>query len=98
MKRFKKFKNDLIYIAVRCVLAVAGFLPLHLMERLLGAIGCLAYYLAVGERRKTLKNLIMAYGDDLDQKSRKRLARNNFKNIGINAATIDAAMEGSGED
>lgn len=80
----QKLKNDLIYYAVRVFLFFLDLFPYKLLQLLGEEFGRLVFFLAVGERRKTIKNLHLAYGGKWTEKEIKRVALNVLKKMGQN--------------
>ncbi|HET9869091.1 MAG TPA: lipid A biosynthesis acyltransferase, partial [bacterium] len=70
----QKIKNDLIYYAVRALLALLRRMPDGVSRRAGRAFGACFFRLAGGERRKTLRNLRTAF-PDRDKAALARLAR-----------------------
>jgi Kdo2-lipid IVA lauroyltransferase/acyltransferase len=83
-KRFQKTKNDLIYYSARVLIFFLDLLPYGLLKRLGRAFGSLVYWLAAGERRKTLRHLGMALGRGTNEAQRRRIAATVWRNVGEN--------------
>ncbi|MCA9424551.1 MAG: lysophospholipid acyltransferase family protein [Candidatus Omnitrophica bacterium] len=56
-------------------------LPLKAVQGLGHFVGGLAFIFAKKGRRTALSNLQLAFGDELSQKNRERIARNSFRNL-----------------
>jgi KDO2-lipid IV(A) lauroyltransferase len=80
----KRAKNTLIYLAVRALVAVLGFLPLPLLGVLGKALGLLGLWLVPKERAKTLRHLRAAF-PNLKEPEIQRLAVGSWANLGRNA-------------
>src|SRR5258708_8376050 len=74
--------DRLAYWLYRC--AGAPLLPLRLVCALGRLGGLLAYFLAVPYRRLALRNLRIAFGEELTARDRRRLAREHFATLGSN--------------
>lgn len=49
-------------------------------------LGRIGYFLARGERKKTLRHLEMAFGNEMTAERREAISRELFRNLGMNAA------------
>lgn len=80
-KTKQKIKNTLIYISI--VAAVKFIRSLNRMQAigLMRYIGRLAFLFAANERKKTLRHLTMAFGDEKTPKEIKSLAKQVFLNL-----------------
>lgn len=87
---FKKLKNDLIYLAVRVLVALVRFLPRPVSLFLARGLAGPACLLARGERRKMDRNLELALGQTHSQKARVKIGRRVFLNIAQNL--VDAVL------
>jgi KDO2-lipid IV(A) lauroyltransferase len=81
----QRTKNHLIYLGVRALVSTLGFLPLGLLGFMGRSLGRMGFYLAGKERRKTLENLRVAFGDSRNKKDLWRLAVGCWENLGRNA-------------
>ena len=81
----KKFKNTLIYLVIRALVAALGVLPLGILGFMGKTLGILGYWLAGKERRKTLAHLRLAFGKSLKEPEIQRLAIGSWANLGRNA-------------
>jgi len=88
VKRFQKTKNNLIYHFIRGAISLAGRLPLAMTSGLFGAAGLCVYCLSAKNRKVAQANIELAYGDAQSATWKKRLARDSFRNLGINAAAL----------
>jgi KDO2-lipid IV(A) lauroyltransferase len=79
-----KFRKDFLYYGAVALLAVARLLPARLLYALGTGGGWCAYHLLRRERRKTLANLALAYGEEKNAAERARIARGVFVNLGRN--------------
>jgi KDO2-lipid IV(A) lauroyltransferase len=86
----KKLKNDLIYLAVRVLVALVRALPRFASLFLARVLAWPAYFLARGERRKMDRNLELALGSTYSQQARARIGRRVFLNIAQNL--VDAVL------
>ncbi|MBI2467823.1 MAG: lysophospholipid acyltransferase family protein [Candidatus Rokubacteria bacterium] len=62
---------------------LVGRLPLTMSRRVGAAAGELAYWVLAGRRRVAHANLALAFGPALDPRARRRLARANFRHLGV---------------
>jgi KDO2-lipid IV(A) lauroyltransferase len=83
-RRLKRFKNNSIYAGARLANFLGRRLPRKIGVALFGAIGTLGWLIAAGERRKTLENLRLIYGNRLSAAQISRLGRTVFANLGRN--------------
>lgn len=80
---FKHIRHYISYLLARIFIMIMWPIPLDVAMKVGKFIGLLGYYLAKSERDKVIKNLKIAYGDQLDEKHRQSVAKEVFKNIGI---------------
>jgi KDO2-lipid IV(A) lauroyltransferase len=78
----QKLKNNLIYYSVKTLIFFLDLVPYALLKRLGRAFGVLVFHLARGERRKTLKNLQLAYPDAMTETQKRSLALQVWKHVG----------------
>lgn len=77
----------MIYIFVLCIIVFFRLVPRRLALVLLGGLGRILFVLIAKERRKALRNLRFIY-NEYDEKQRRRIAENVFKNLGRNAVDV----------
>jgi len=84
--RFKKLKNNLIYVAIS--LMIRGLCGISRRSALsLGrCLGIAAFYILRGERKKAESGLRVAFGGSADEGTIRRMALRSFINLGKNAA------------
>ena len=78
------FAHWLQYAAFRSAELVLKLLPLTAVAHLGRTLGALAYPFAGKYRRLAHHNLRIAFGSDLDEPARRRLAREHFRRLGGN--------------
>jgi len=89
IKRTRKgIKNWIIYISLLFSFALIRSLSRISAIRLMRFSGSIAYFLAVSERKKTIRHLSMAFGDEKSSKEINKIARNVFIHFGIAAADM----------
>jgi KDO2-lipid IV(A) lauroyltransferase len=79
----KKTRDAIIFHLIRFFLGVGRFLPAWFGHFLGSSLGRLGYHLAARDRKKALKNLALAYGNSLDEKAIKKIAKGCFRHFGI---------------
>ncbi len=72
-------------MSVRVIVSTLGFLPRRALGFLGKTLGWAGFYLAGKERRKTLGNLRLAFGDSVGKRDIRRMAIGCWKNLGRNA-------------
>jgi KDO2-lipid IV(A) lauroyltransferase len=88
-KRIKKsIKNGFIYIVLVCAIKLIQMISRKAAIRLMRFSGTIAYLVAVGERRKAIRHLTMAFGHKKTEEEIKQIARNNFIHLGIAAVDM----------
>ncbi len=80
----QKIKNHLIYYAVRALLFSLSLSPRALAGRLGRSFGALFFTLGGGERRKTLRNLKIAFPKGMDDQALNRLGLAVWTGLGQN--------------
>lgn len=73
-----------VYLLYRAATAVVQALPLKFVFWLGRLLGACAYALSPKYRRLVMRNLAIAFGDEMDEKARRQLARNHFRTLGAN--------------
>ena len=92
----RSVRRSLVYcltIAFRTGILV---FPLHWARRIGEILGAAAFEIARGERRKTLENLRLAYGQGMPPAERLRAARAVFRNAGMSAVELAFLYAGRG--
>lgn len=74
------------YIAVRIFFGIFWFLSYEKSLKTLGFLGYLASKILIGEKKKIISNLKLAYGDELTDKEYNTIAEKVFINIGYMVA------------
>jgi KDO2-lipid IV(A) lauroyltransferase len=82
----KRIKNWLLYRLITSIIFLLNISPRNSAIVLGGFLGKLAYFLIGEARRKTLSNLTLGFGKEMDEMSLKRLACRVFENVGKNVA------------
>jgi KDO2-lipid IV(A) lauroyltransferase len=82
----KRLKNWLIYQFIRCLIWTVRRLPRPLALWLFRHLGLLAFWLIREAREKTLRHLRIAFGDQRRDEEIRQLARQVFRQLGMNAA------------
>ncbi|MBW2363611.1 MAG: lysophospholipid acyltransferase family protein [Deltaproteobacteria bacterium] len=89
IKRTRKgIKNWIIYISLLLFFALIRKLNRTSAIRLMQFSGNIAYVLVAGERKKTIRHLSMALGDEKSLKEIKEIARKVFIHFGIAAVDM----------
>jgi KDO2-lipid IV(A) lauroyltransferase len=78
----KTIWQAIVLFFFKILLFFAKIVPLRMMLPVGSALGDLGYLLSKRYRRVALKNLKIAYGDELDEAGRRRIARAVFRNFG----------------
>ncbi len=84
----KSIKYSVIVLFINFLLFLVKILPWKWTSMLCAGLGWLAYYTVKGERRKTIKNLTIAYGTEKSPEEIKQMAREVFVNLGRAAAEL----------
>jgi len=83
-KRFgKKIKNDIIYYAITAHISLLRILNRRASILLMRVIGRFAWHLALHERKKSLRHLTDAFGDELSKEEIIRLSKGVFNNLSV---------------
>jgi KDO2-lipid IV(A) lauroyltransferase len=82
----KRLKNWLIYQFIRGLIWTVRRLPRAMALWLFRNLGMLAFWLIRDAREKTLRHLRMAFGDQRRDEEIRQLARQVFRQLGLNAA------------
>ena len=92
MGRKKNLKRSVKYSAIigliNLLLFIVRILPWKWTSYFCGQLGIIAFYLVKKERRKTIKNLTIAYGEEKTEAEIYKMAREVFYNFGRGAAEI----------
>ena len=92
MGRFRDFGKSVKYSTIvffmDFLLFLVKILPWKWTSGLCAGLGWLAWYLVKGERKKTIKNLTIAYGEEKSPKEIRQMAREVFMNLGRAAAEL----------
>ncbi|WP_300666891.1 lysophospholipid acyltransferase family protein [Desulfoluna sp.] len=79
----KKIKNDIIYYAIVALISLLRTLNRRAAILLMRGVGRLAWFLALHERKKSLRHLTDAFGDELSKKEIKTLSKGVFNNLAV---------------
>lgn len=85
-------KNDLIYLAVRCALALLVPLPPRLLRAIGRALGLLALALLARERRTALANVGQVF-PTLAEADRRRVVRSAYLRLGAHLGDAVASLD-----
>lgn len=80
----QKLTRDLIYYFLIALYKLANKLPVKFNLAFGGFLGKICYYLLKTERERALSNLDLVYGKQKNIHEIKKIAKENFKRIGIN--------------
>jgi KDO2-lipid IV(A) lauroyltransferase len=83
-----RLRKEFLYYCAIVILSIARLVPLRLLFGLGTIGGFCAYYILRRERRKTLSNLALAYGNKKSKRERARIARAVFINLGRNLTEL----------
>ncbi|HEY3430147.1 MAG TPA: lipid A biosynthesis lauroyl acyltransferase [Cyclobacteriaceae bacterium] len=96
-KKYKKLRRkiryNVLYVLIRCMIFLSGLMPRKIWLRLFGFLGGLAYHVATRSRALTLKHLAFAYGPEKSQEEIKKLSKDVFRMLGMNAADLIRAYK-----
>lgn len=91
-KKYKKLRRkiryNIIYVVVLSMIFFSNLIPRKLWLRMIGVLGGLAYYVASSFRRLTTRHLTMAYGKEKSPEEIKRLSKQVFRFLGMNASDL----------
>src|SRR5688572_24894100 len=91
-RRFKrqrrKIRYNIIYYAVLFMISFSNFIPRKVWLRMIGVLGGIGYYLAPRFRRLTTRHLTMAYRKEKSPQEIKKLSKQVFRYMGMNAADL----------
>ena len=97
MGRKKKLKRSVKYSAIigliNLLLFIVWILPWKWTSYLCGQLGIIAFYLVKKERRKTIKNLTIAYGEEKSEVEIYKMAKEVFYNLGRGAAELGIKLK-----
>ncbi|RLA91165.1 MAG: hypothetical protein DRG20_02200 [Deltaproteobacteria bacterium] len=97
-KRFKiikRIKNNIIYWGALFLVKVVSFIPVDTAVKIGKIGGRLAFYILKTERKRTLKNLYLAFGNEKNDKKIKIIARKVFENLGKNLFEVLSLGKGN---
>ena len=97
-KRFKiikRIKNNIIYWGALFLVKVVSFIPVDTAVKIGKIGGRLAFYILKTERKRTLKNLYLAFGNEKNDKEIKIIARKVFENLGKNLFEVLSLGKGN---
>lgn len=81
------YLDKLIYWIGLGIIRLLQRLPLNLVARIGRACGLIAFYFDKRHRTVAINNLEMVFGEELDRKSIRKLAREHFQRLGENYAS-----------
>ncbi|MCK4224772.1 MAG: lysophospholipid acyltransferase family protein [candidate division Zixibacteria bacterium] len=82
----KRLKNWFLFRLITILISLLNFLPRSFAISVGGFLGRLAYLLIADARKRTQRNLRLAFGKELDETKLRRLASQVFENVGKNVA------------
>jgi Kdo2-lipid IVA lauroyltransferase/acyltransferase len=82
---FKRWKNDGIYAAVVCLMAMHRIIPRCIGLWIFESLGTIIFYLPTRERKLTLEHLRMVFGEKWDRRAIASCARRVYADLGKNA-------------
>ena len=82
----KRLKNWFLFRLITILISLLNFLPRSFAISVGGFLGRLAYLLIADARKRTQRNLRLAFGRELDETKLRRLASQVFENVGKNVA------------
>lgn len=88
MRRFKKIKNNFIYLFIRLIIFTFNLPPRPVAIWMGTGLGYLASIIFRHDSQKADSHLRLAFGDKLDAKERKKIIRKMFANFGKNGADV----------
>jgi lipopolysaccharide heptosyltransferase II len=77
----KRISWGVVYGFFRAIEAVLSVLPLGLVARSGMVVGAIVYWTASGSRRVVFRNLRIAFGDEMDEKQRREMAKKHFRSL-----------------
>ena len=84
----KRVKNWLLFRLITTLIFFLNLLPRNIAVSFAGLLGILAYVIIRDARRRTQRNLRLAFGDEFDQSKLRKLGSRVFANVGKNV--VDA--------
>ncbi len=81
-RRLQRPRHILAAFIARCCLALCRLIPGPVLVRLGSGLGGLFYFLLTKQRRRTLQNLALVYGESKTEAECKQIARNCFRHFG----------------
>jgi KDO2-lipid IV(A) lauroyltransferase len=84
MQWFKKIKNNCIFGGLKILIFTLQKLPFGMVSVAGKQLGQWAFYIAQGERKKTIQNLKLAFKDKYSEKEINEIAKSVFVNLGKN--------------
>ncbi len=82
----KRLKNWFLFRLITILISLLNFLPRSFAISVGRFLGRLAYLLIADARKRTQRNLRLAFGKELDETKLRRLASQVFENVGKNVA------------
>lgn len=84
----KRLKNWLLFRLITTLISFLNLLPRNIAISVAGLLGKSAYAIIRDARRRTFRNLRLAFGNEFDQRKLRRLGSRVFANVGKNV--VDA--------
>jgi len=92
MGRFRQFgkslKYSLVILLVRIILFSVRLFPWKWTSYVCGQLGFIGFYIVKKERRRTIRNLTIAYGNEKSEAEIRQMAKEVFINLGRSAAEL----------
>ena len=82
----KRIKNWFLYRLITAIISLLNFLPRNIAIWVGGFLGKLAFLIIRDARRRTLSNLSLAFGKEMNETNLRKLACQVFENVGKNVA------------
>ena len=82
----KRIKNWFLFRLITSIISLLNFIPRNSAIALAGFLGKLSYFLIAPARRKTIENLKLAFGKEIDEDRIKEIAFQVFVNLAKNVA------------
>ncbi|MGB7061737.1 MAG: lysophospholipid acyltransferase family protein [Candidatus Zixiibacteriota bacterium] len=94
----KRIKNWFLYRLITSIISFLNSLPRNVAITVGGFLGQLAFLVIRDARRRTVANLSMAFGEEMNEKELTKLGSDVFQNVGKNVADAVRLKKMSWED
>jgi len=85
LRRSQKARRYALYLSLLVALKISKLIPYSLSLDIGSSLGSLSFFLLRKQRRITIQNLKIAFGEEMDESSINKLAKEVFKEQGKNA-------------